>query len=41
MTHRSRIGVIVIDCKADDLTEPLAFWSAALGKEGRIDERGK
>lgn len=41
MTHRSRIGVVVIDCETDDLSEPMAFWSAALGKPGEIDERGK
>ena len=41
MSHQSRLGVIVIDCQTDDLTEPLKFWSAALGYEGEIDARGK
>ncbi|MBT8474816.1 MAG: VOC family protein [Alphaproteobacteria bacterium] len=41
MTHASRIGVIVIDCQTEDLTDATAFWSAALGKDGKIDERGK
>lgn len=41
MSHRSRIGCIVIDCQTDDLTEACAFWSKALGKEGRIQEDGK
>lgn len=41
MTHRSRIGVVVIDCETDDLAEATAFWSAALGRAGRVDERGK
>lgn len=41
MTHRSRIGVVVIDCETDDLSDATAFWSAALGKAGEIDERGK
>jgi hypothetical protein len=41
MTHRSRIGVIVIDCRTDDLTDATAFWSAALGHPGRVDKRGK
>lgn len=41
MTHSSRIGVIVIDCQVDDLSEACAFWSAVLGKEGRIDPDGK
>ncbi len=39
--HKQRIGVVCIDCKTDDLTEAAAFWSAMLGKEGKIDERGK
>jgi predicted enzyme related to lactoylglutathione lyase len=29
--HKSRLGVIVIDCKSDDLSESEAFWSQALG----------
>ena len=41
MTHKQRIGVVCIDCKTDDLTDATAFWSAMLGKEGRIDERRK
>ena len=41
MTHSSRIGVIVIDCKTDDLTEAVAFWSGVIGEPGTIDKRGK
>jgi len=41
MTHRSRIGVIVIDCKADALDAALAFWTRALGVTGKIDDDGK
>lgn len=41
MTHRSRIGVLCIDCQTDDLSDAVAFWSAALGKEGQIDKEGK
>ena len=41
MSHKSRIGCIVIDCQTDDLTQACAFWSAALGKEGKIDPDGK
>ena len=41
MSHRSRIGALCIDCRTDDLAEALAFWSAALGVEGRIVEDGK
>ena len=29
--HRSRLGVLVIDCKTDDLSREAAFWSGALG----------
>jgi predicted enzyme related to lactoylglutathione lyase len=41
MAHKSRIGVIVIDCQTRDLSEAVAFWSAALGREGRIDPDGQ
>lgn len=29
--HKSRLGVIVIDCESDDLGDAQAFWSQALG----------
>lgn len=29
--HKSRLGVIVIDCEADDLSGAEAFWCQALG----------
>ncbi|WP_323766364.1 VOC family protein [Marinovum sp.] len=41
MSHRSRIGCIVIDCQTDDLSAACAFWSAALGKEAKVDPDGK
>lgn len=41
MTHKARISVVCIDCKTDDLSEATTFWSAALGKQGLVDERGK
>lgn len=41
MGHKSRIGVVCIDCQTDDLEEANSFWSAALGKSGEIDDRGK
>ena len=31
MSHQSRLGAVVIDCKCDDLAEHIAFWSEALG----------
>ncbi len=30
--HKSRLGVVVIDCQGDSLGEASAFWSAALGR---------
>jgi hypothetical protein len=41
MSHRSRIGVIVLDCRSEDLADAARFWSAALGDDFKIDERGK
>lgn len=37
MTHKSRIGVVVIDCQTDDLKPAADFWSKALGCEARLD----
>lgn len=39
--HQTRLGVVVIDCRTEDLSGALDFWSKALGKDGEIDERGK
>ena len=36
--HRSRLGAVVIDCKADDLAAASAFWGAALGYELRATD---
>jgi hypothetical protein len=41
MSHRSRIGVVCIDCQTDDLGPATAFWSAMLGMEGQVDPDGK
>ncbi|SHI85538.1 VOC family protein [Wenxinia saemankumensis] len=41
MTHRSRIGVVCIDCRTEDLGEARAFWSGLLGVEGETDPDGK
>lgn len=30
--HKSRLGVVVIDCKTESLGEASAFWAAALGR---------
>ena len=30
--HKSRLGVIVIDCETDDIGGAEAFWSQALGR---------
>ena len=40
--HKSRLGVLVIDCRTDDLTEAAHFWSQALGYGlGKLDADGK
>ena len=39
--HRSRLGVIVIDCQAADLGEAARFWGGALGAPARIDDDGR
>lgn len=39
--HRSRLGVVVIDCRTEDLAEAVGFWSGVLGVEGEIDKNGK
>lgn len=38
MPHRSRLGVIVIDCQGDALDPAMAFWSDALGMPFHLDE---
>ncbi len=35
MTHHSRLGGLIIDCKTDDLAREAEFWSRALGYEIR------
>ena len=41
MTHRARLGGIVIDCQTDHVAEAARFWGAALGGDVEIDEEGK
>ncbi|MCW2306056.1 VOC family protein [Rhodobium gokarnense] len=41
MSHKSRLGCIVIDCKTDDLSDALVFWSSLLGLPGSVDDDGK
>lgn len=41
MTHRSRLGCIVIDCPAADLKAAAEFWGAALGGNVSIDGDSK
>lgn len=41
MAHRARLGGLVIDCKADDVTDAAAFWGAALGGKADLDEDGR
>ncbi len=39
MSHKSRIGVIVIDCKSEDFERDVRFWSAALGRPAEKEPR--
>ncbi len=41
MTHRSRLGVVVIDCRTDDLTEAAGFWAGVLGRPVTVDPDGQ
>jgi len=41
MAHRSRIGTVSIDCRTGDLSEAIAFWSAALGAEAKPGPDGR
>ena len=41
MAHRSRIGVLCIDCQPDDLGPATEYWSGMLGMKGEIDGDGK
>ena len=33
--HKSRLGVVVIDCQDDNFERDIAFWSAALGRAAK------
>ena len=37
MSHKSRLGCLVIDCQTDKLDEALSFWTGAFGYEASID----
>jgi hypothetical protein len=41
MTYRSRIGGVSIDCRTDDLTDAIAFWTVALGLTPTLEDGGK
>lgn len=41
MTHRARLGCIVIDCKTDQVADAARFWGAALGGQVEMDDDGK
>jgi hypothetical protein len=38
--HKSRLSTFVIDCKGDGLEDAARFWSAALGREARVQADG-
>ncbi|MEM9012902.1 MAG: VOC family protein [Pseudomonadota bacterium] len=39
--HKSRLGVIVIDCQGEALGDAARFWSGALGYDFPVDADGK
>ena len=39
--HKSRLGGLVIDCKADTVGDAAKFWHGALGGDLEIDDDGK
>jgi predicted enzyme related to lactoylglutathione lyase len=39
--HKSKLGCLVIDCKADHVAEAAKFWHALLGGELSVDDDGK
>lgn len=39
--HHSRLSVVVIDCKTDDLDAAARFWSRALGRPYQQDNDAK
>src|SRR5690242_5306908 len=38
--HKSRLSTFVIDCQGTDLEEAARFWSAALGREAKVQADG-
>lgn len=40
MTHKTRLGAIVIDCQTNDLSSAATFWGAALGQGASVDADG-
>jgi predicted enzyme related to lactoylglutathione lyase len=38
--HKSRLGVIVIDCNTDDMDRDAAFWGRALGWQAHPEDKG-
>lgn len=41
MTHRMRLAAVCIDCRTEDLTEAMAFWSAMIGAPAEADADGR
>jgi predicted enzyme related to lactoylglutathione lyase len=39
MSHRSRMTAVLVDVPGADHDKACAFWSAALGKEGKVYEK--
>ena len=41
MSHKSRLGCIVIDCQSERVDDVAAFWGSALGGDVSVDPDGK
>ena len=39
MAHKSRLGVLVIDCETDKLDDAARFWSATFGYRAEADAK--
>lgn len=41
MPHSMRLGAVIIDCRADDLSDAADWWGAMLGVAVEIDSTGR
>lgn len=41
MTHHMRLAAVCIDCRAEQMPEAMAFWSALIGASAEPDDTGR